>query len=104
MALRGAVDDPGWIPVVVAGYLASFTLLGLTLRERLPIGVAYGIWGATGVALTALLGTLLFDEVLSPTAIAGIALIVVGVVLVESGSHRAQLADHGARRLEGETT
>ena len=52
LALRGAVDDAVWIPVVVAGYLVAFVLLALTLREGMPVGVAYGIWGASGVAMT----------------------------------------------------
>lgn len=90
MALRAAVDSRAWLPLVVAGYLLAFALLGLVLREGVPIGVAYGIWGAAGVALTAVLGAALFGELLSPTVVAGIALIIVGVVLVESGSHRAE--------------
>lgn len=87
MSLRAVVDDPAWLPVVVVSYLVAFFLLGLALKEALPIGVAYGIWGAAGVALTAVLAAVLFGELLSPAAIGGIILIVIGVLLVESGSH-----------------
>ena len=86
MSLRVAVDDPAWIPLVVVSYVVAFVLLALTLREGLAVGVAYGIWGATGVALTAVLAAVIFDETLSRRAVAGIALIVVGVVLVETGA------------------
>lgn len=86
MSLRAAVDQPAWIPVVIIAYLVAFTLLGLVLRAGVPIGIAYGIWGAAGVALTAVLGMGIFDEMLSGTAIAGIGLIIVGVVLVETGT------------------
>lgn len=89
MSLRAAVEQPIWIPVVIVAYLVAFTLLGLVLRAGVPIGIAYGIWGAAGVALTAVLGMAIFDEMLSGTAIAGIGLIIVGVVLVETGSPRA---------------
>ncbi|WP_293785300.1 multidrug efflux SMR transporter [uncultured Aeromicrobium sp.] len=89
MALRASIDRTAWIALVVAGYLAAFTLLALALRENLPIGVAYGIWGAAGVALTAVLGAAIFGETLSPPAVAGLGLIIAGVVLVETGSrHR----------------
>lgn len=88
MALRATVDHAAWIPLVVVGYLTAFLLLGLTLRTGVPIGVAYGIWGASGVALTAVLGAVIFGELLSIAAVAGIGLIIVGVVLVETGSHR----------------
>lgn len=86
MSLRVAIDDPAWIPIVVASYVVAFVLLGLSLREGLAVGVAYGIWGATGVALTALLAAVIFDEFLSSRAVAGIVLIIVGVVLVETGA------------------
>ena len=89
LALRAAVDAPGWIALVVVGYLASFTLLGLTLRAGMPISVVYGVWGAAGVALVAAMGVVLFGETLSATAIVGIAAIILGVVLVETGSDHA---------------
>ena len=90
MSLRAGVDHAGWLPVVAVAYVTAFILVGLTLRAGLPIGVVYGIWGACGVALTALLGALIFGESLSAIAIAGIGLIIVGVVLVETGSHRPE--------------
>lgn len=95
MALRAAVDHAAWVPLVVVGYVTAFVLLGLLLRTGVPIGVAYGIWGASGVALTALLGVLIFDERLSTPALGGIGLIVVGVLLVETGSNR-----HATSRVE----
>jgi small multidrug resistance pump len=48
--------------------------------------VAYGVWGATGVALVAVLGYVIFREALSAGDIIGIAAIIAGVALVESGS------------------
>ncbi len=71
--------------VVVAGYLAAFAFLGLTLAAGLPLGVAYGVWAAVGVALTAVASRVLFDEPLTPLMLAGIALIAGGVLLVELG-------------------
>lgn len=86
LALRASVDAPGWIAVVAVGYLAAFSLLGLTLRAGMPVAVAYGVWGAAGVALVALFGTVLFDEHLSFPALVGIGVIIAGVVLVETGT------------------
>ena len=75
-----------WLIAVAIGYLAAFALLALTLSSGMGIGVAYGIWAATGVALTAILSKLLFDEPLTWLMAAGIALIVGGVLLVELGA------------------
>lgn len=74
-----------WIPVIVVGYLAAFTLLGTILALGMPVGVAYGIWAAAGVALTAVLGRLIFTDHFSGLMAAGVALIVVGVALIEFG-------------------
>ena len=52
----------------------------------MPLGVAYGIWTAAGVALAAVASRFLFREPLSLMMGAGIAMIGVGVVLVEWGS------------------
>jgi len=71
---------------VALGYLLAFTLLTLTLAEGLGLGVAYGIWAAAGVALTAVASRLLFDEPLTPLMLGGIGLIVGGVLLVELGA------------------
>lgn len=77
-----------WFAVVVAGYVAAFVLISLALGQGLPLGVAYGIWAAAGVALTAVLSKPLLKEPLTPVMLAGIALIMLGVVLIELGAAR----------------
>jgi len=89
VALRAATDHPAWFTVVVIGYTASFFLLAGALREGMALGAAYGIWGASGVTLTAIAAALVFDEALTVLMGLGFLAIVAGVVLVEIGSHRA---------------
>jgi small multidrug resistance pump len=74
-----------WYAVVAVGYVTAFSMLAGALSLGLPIGVAYGIWAATGVALTAILGRVLFRDPLTRTMLAGIALIIGGVLLIELG-------------------
>ncbi|MDQ0539499.1 small multidrug resistance pump [Curtobacterium flaccumfaciens] len=86
ISLKLATDGKRvWYVAVVAGYLIAFSLLAVALTLGLPIGVAYGIWAATGVALTAVLGRVLFREPLTALMLGGIALIIAGVLLVELG-------------------
>lgn len=75
-----------WLVPVVCGYLVAFILLSATLSAGLPIGVAYGIWAACGVALTAIAGRLLFKEPLTWIMAVGMAVVVSGVLLIEIGS------------------
>jgi small multidrug resistance pump len=73
--------------VVVVGYAASFYFLSLSLRD-IPLGVVYAVWSGIGTAAIALIGILFFQETLGWVGIAGITLIVLGVVLLNvSGAH-----------------
>lgn len=74
--------------LTAAAYLAAFVFLSLALHGGLGLGVAYGIWAAVGVALTALASKYLFSEALTPVMALGIALIIGGVLLVEVGGAR----------------
>lgn len=75
-----------WYVPVAAGYLLAFTCLALTLQAGMGLGVAYGIWAALGVALTAVASRVLFGEPLNWIMAVGIALIMGGVLLVETGA------------------
>jgi small multidrug resistance pump len=87
LCLRVAVTGRrAWYGFVVTGYLVAFGLLTLTLDAGLGLGVAYGIWAATGVALTAIASRVLFKEPLTLVMATGIALIAAGVLVVELGA------------------
>ncbi|MFF6892618.1 multidrug efflux SMR transporter [Streptomyces microflavus] len=66
------------------GYLIAFTLLAQTLKT-LSVGTAYAIWAGVGTAAVALIGILFLGESSSPVKLAGVALIVVGVVVLNLG-------------------
>ncbi|MBX7454348.1 QacE family quaternary ammonium compound efflux SMR transporter [Mycolicibacterium sp. 3033] len=72
--------------IVIVSYVVAFTLLSASLQHGMPLGIAYGIWAAAGVALTAAASRILFREPLTRTMLAGMALIVAGVLLVELGA------------------
>ncbi len=74
-----------WIPVIVVGYLAAFTLLGTILAMGMPVGVAYGVWAAAGVAITAVLGRVIFKDHFSVLMAIGVVLIGAGVAMIELG-------------------
>ncbi|MEU6193548.1 multidrug efflux SMR transporter [Streptomyces sp. NPDC047061] len=74
-----------WPTLLTAvGYVVSFLLLAQTLKT-LSIGTAYAIWSGVGTATIAVLGLLLFGEALTLVKVAGILLIVGGVVVLNLG-------------------
>ncbi|MET4060309.1 small multidrug resistance pump [Arthrobacter sp. UYP6] len=86
ISLRLAIDNKRWYAAVAVGYIVSFTLLGLSLANGMPVGIAYGIWAAAGVALTAVLSRFLFKDPLTWLMGLGIVLIMGGVLLIELGA------------------
>lgn len=87
MSLRMAAAGRRWLYLLVAaGYFTSYAFLSLALTAGMALGVAYGIWTATGVALTAILGRVLFGEKFTWVMSVGVVLIMVGVIMVETGS------------------
>jgi small multidrug resistance pump len=85
LALRASdgFRKKAWIAPIVAGYLVSFYLLWVSLGLGMPVGIAYGVWSACGVALVAVIARFLFAEPLTWMMAAGIALIVGGVLIIE---------------------
>jgi small multidrug resistance pump len=75
-----------WIVPVAAGYLGAFGLLALALARGLPVGIAYGVWAACGVALTALGARVFFKDALTRRMAAGVGLIAAGVLIIELGA------------------
>ncbi len=67
--------------IVVVGYAVAFYFLSLVLKS-IPIGIAYAIWSGLGVAMISILGAVLFKQKLDVAAVAGIALIITGVVVI----------------------
>lgn len=87
LSLRAFQDHRLWIILVIAGYTTSFFLLTRVLRAGVPVGVAYGIWGAAGTAATAVVASIIFGDPFTVPIVAGIGLIIAGVLMVEFGSH-----------------
>lgn len=68
--------------VTVLGAIASFWLLSHAMKT-LPVGTAYAVWVGIGVVGTAVLAVVLFEEPMSAMRIAGIGLIVAGIVALK---------------------
>ena len=75
------------LPVVgiVAGYALAFYLMSLSITV-LPLGFSYAMWTGLGIALTAVVGALFWKEGFNLVKVVGIAVIIVGVVLMKMGA------------------
>lgn len=71
--------------IVIVGYAAAFYFLSLTLRT-LPVGIAYAIWSGLGIVLISIVGWIVYKQALDLPAMLGMALIIAGVVVINSFS------------------
>ncbi len=66
---------------MVLFYIVSFYLLSQALKG-VPLGIAYAVWGGLGIVLTAMISVLLLKQSLDLPAMAGIGMIVGGVIVM----------------------
>jgi small multidrug resistance pump len=66
---------------VIIGYGIAFYFMTLSLRT-IPLGVMYAIWSGVGIVAISVIGWVLYQQALDLPAMIGIALIVLGVVVI----------------------
>ena len=82
--------------ITLVAFASAFYFLSLTLRT-MPVGIAYGVWSACGVALVALFARVLFAEPLTPTMMLGIGLII-DIFTIPGYTREANAIASGLRR------
>jgi small multidrug resistance pump len=82
-ALRASAGFTRIVPsvVVVGGYVVAFYCLSITLKT-MPVGIVYAIWSGIGIVLITLVAMILYRQVPDLAAVAGLSLIIAGVVLL----------------------
>lgn len=67
--------------VLLVFYGISFYLLSLSVKT-IPLGIAYAIWSGVGIVVISLVGIFAFKQHLDFPAMLGIALIMIGCVII----------------------
>lgn len=63
----------------------SYIMLALAVK-KVALGVAYALWEGIGILIITAFSVMWFDEILSPLKIAGLVTLVIGIILVKSGT------------------
>ena len=73
---------------VLAAYGSAFYLLARSLEKGMQTGIAYALWAGIGVFVIATIGIIAFGEPVSMSKLAGIGLIIGGVITLNlAGAH-----------------
>ena len=66
----------------LAAFAVAFYLVSLVFRT-LPVGITYAIWSGAGIVLTALIGWAFWGQKPDLPALAGMAMIIGGVAVIQ---------------------
>lgn len=66
---------------------SSYILLAMAVK-KVALGVAYALWEGIGVVFITAFSVLLFNESLPPMKLIGLALLIVGIALIKSGTKK----------------
>ena len=69
------------VAIVVIAYGISLYLFSLVVKA-ISLGIAYAIWAGLGIVLVVLAGALVYRQMPDLPALAGIVLIIMGVVVI----------------------
>lgn len=67
--------------ITIIGYFAAFYFLSFAIRT-IPVGIAYAIWSGVGIVLITIIGAVFFKQIPDLPAIIGLALIMIGVIVI----------------------
>ncbi|MGZ0038927.1 DMT family transporter [Paenibacillus ottowii] len=65
----------------IVAFVVSFFFISLTLKT-LPLNMTYAIWSGVGAVATTVISVMIWKEKINTGSIVGIALIVIGVVVL----------------------
>lgn len=79
MKLSDGYSKPWPAAVSIVSAVLSVWLMGLTLKT-LPLGTAYAVWAGIGVAGTALVGVVWFEEAASMGRLVCVGAVMAGII------------------------
>lgn len=78
------LSDTRWLGIAIAVLSMAFSGLFLWLAQKqIPMGTAYAVWTGIGGAVTFIVGVAFFGDAVSLMRIAGVAFILLGVVILK---------------------
>lgn len=86
-AVKG-ISTPLPLVLVIVGYAIAFWMLTLVVRS-VPVGVAYAAWAGMGIVMVSVAALFIYGQKLDVPAMLGMALIVLGVVVIQLFSKTA---------------
>ncbi len=76
-------------PVMLLAMGCSYFCLSKAVK-KIPISVAYAVWEGLGLAGTALMAWLIFNETMPPVKLLAFGVIIAGLVMLKNGTAKTE--------------
>ncbi|MDL2314152.1 multidrug efflux SMR transporter [Desulfovibrio sp. OttesenSCG-928-C14] len=87
VAMKLAADQETWLSLIFMYAMIGFSFYLLSfVVEEVAMGLAYALWEAAGMTAVTLIGYLAFAEEMNAFKVAGIILLITGVIIVKLGT------------------
>ncbi|HCW98911.1 MULTISPECIES: multidrug/spermidine efflux SMR transporter subunit MdtJ [Pantoea] len=92
-----SVDESGTGYLIMLVMIAcSYIFLSFAVK-KIALGVAYALWEGIGIVLITIFSVQMFDEPLSLMKIAGLTVLIVGIMLIKTGTTQKKEQPHVLR-------
>lgn len=92
-----SVDESGTGYLIMLAMIAcSYIFLSFAVK-KIALGVAYALWEGIGIVLITIFSVQMFDEPLSLMKIAGLTVLIVGIMLIKTGTTQKKEQPHVLR-------
>lgn len=92
-----SVDESGTGYLIMLVMIAcSYIFLSFAVK-KIALGVAYALWEGIGIVLITIFSVQMFDEPLSLMKIAGLTVLIVGIMLIKTGTTQKKEQPHVIR-------
>lgn len=78
------LTHPAPVAIGITSYAAAFALLSLAVHRGMQVSVGYALWSGLGTTLIVAAGVLFLHEPVTAGKLAGIALVVAGVIVLNA--------------------
>ena len=72
-----------WPSVAMVVCYMSCTAFMAMAAKKIDISIVYGVWCGVGIAIISVIGVVVFKESMPPLKIAGLLLVLVGIVMLK---------------------
>lgn len=89
-----SVDESGTGYLIMLVMIAcSYIFLSFAVK-KIALGVAYALWEGIGIVLITIFSVQMFDEPLSLMKIAGLTVLIAGIMLIKTGTTQKKEQHH----------